>query len=140
MGLRLASENDELQESHDINVTPMLDVMLVLLIIFMVAAPLATVAVPVDLPESNAPADVRPDVPVYLSIREDSTLALGETDVTLETLAAALLAETGGDLDTRIYIRGDRAVPYGMLMEVMNTLRAEGYTQVGLVGLETPIP
>lgn len=136
MSIRLAGDEDELAESHDINVTPMLDVMLVLLIIFMVAAPLATVAVPVALPDSNAPADPRPEAPVYLSIRADSTLALGDANVTMEALGPRLLAETGGDMETRIYIRGDRAVPYGLLMEVMNALRAEGYTQVGLVGLE----
>ena len=140
MSLKLASESDDLVESHDINVTPMLDVMLVLLIIFMVAAPLATVAVPVNLPESNAPADPRPDTPIYLSIRPDSTLALGDADVTMAQLGAALAAETGGDIDTRIYIRGDRTVSYGTLMEVMNVLRAEGYTQVGLVGLESVAP
>ncbi len=140
MGIKLSGDSDELEESHDINVTPMLDVMLVLLIIFMVAAPLATVSVPVDLPDSNAPADPRPDKPIYLSIRADSTLALGETDVTMEGLGEALAAETGGDTETRVYIRGDRAVAYGELMGVMNALRAEGYSQVGLVGLEDVAP
>ncbi len=139
MSLRMAEDEGDLPESHEINVTPMLDVMLVLLIVFMIAAPLATVAVAVDLPASNAPADARPDRPVYLSIRADSTLALGERGVNMETLGEELLAETGGDLETRIYIRGDRVVAYGLLMEVMNTLRAEGFTQVGLVGLEQPL-
>ncbi|MEI4470235.1 TonB system transport protein ExbD [Frigidibacter sp. MR17.24] len=131
------SAGDELAETHEINVTPFIDVMLVLLIIFMVAAPLATVDVPVDLPASTAAARERPDAPVYLSVTEDLSLLLDDSDVTRDGLAAALAARTGGDRDARIFLRADQAVAYGDLMAVMNLLQRAGYLKVALVGIET---
>jgi biopolymer transport protein ExbD len=136
MSIRLDHGTDELLEVHDINVTPFIDVMLVLLIIFMVAAPLATVDVPVDLPSSSAPPQQRPPKPVYLTLKADGSLALGDTPVARDELADQLATATAGDKDQRIFLRGDRAVPYGAVMELMNDLRRAGYLKVALVGME----
>jgi biopolymer transport protein ExbD len=137
MAVHLDHGADELAEVHDINVTPFIDVMLVLLIIFMVAAPLATVDVPVDLPASTVPPQQRPDKPVYLTIKADLSLAIGDDPVTAGSLAAALAAATGSNKKQRIFLRADRSVPYGAVMQVMNDLRAADYLKVALVGLET---
>ncbi|KKX31594.1 TonB system transport protein ExbD [Rhizobium sp. LC145] len=131
------NHGDELSENHEINVTPFIDVMLVLLIIFMVAAPLATVDVNVDLPASSAKPAERPDEPLYLTVKEDLTLNLGNDAVTREALAAALEQATQGNKDTRIFLRADKAVDYGQFMEVMNLLRDAGYLKIALVGLES---
>ena len=136
MAMRLDHGADELSEVHDINVTPFIDVMLVLLIIFMVAAPLATVDIAVNLPTSAAPPQPRPDKPLLLTLRPDLSLALGDTVVPRDTLAGALTAATNGDRDTRIFLRADKVVPYGELMAVMDLLRAAGFLKVALVGLE----
>ena len=136
MAMRLDHGAEELTEVHDINVTPFIDVMLVLLIIFMVAAPLATVDVPVDLPAANVVQQKRPDKPVYLTIKADLTLAIGDDPVSPGGLGAALEAATGADKDSRIFLRADRAVHYGDVMQVMNDLRAARYLKVALVGLE----
>ena len=130
-------ETGGLEEVHEINVTPFIDVMLVLLIIFMIAAPLATVDVAVDLPGSTAEPAPRPSEPVYLTLRQDLSLALGEDAVARDGLGAALDGVAGGDRETRIFLRADAAVAYGELMEVMNLLRDAGYLKVALVGLET---
>ena len=130
-------DGDDLAENHEINVTPFIDVMLVLLIIFMVAAPLATVDVNVDLPVSNATPAQRPDQPVYVTVKPDLTLALDNTDIAPGGLAAALAEATEGDREQRIFLRADREVAYGDLMEVMNTLRDTGYLKIALVGLES---
>jgi biopolymer transport protein ExbD len=137
MAIRLDHGTDELAEVHDINVTPFIDVMLVLLIIFMVAAPLATVDVPVDLPSSTATPQQRPPKPVYVTIKADGSLAIGDNPVAHDALADALAAATGGDHDQRIFVRGDRVVPYGDVMQLMNDLRGAGYLKVALVGMET---
>ncbi|CAO3362183.1 TonB system transport protein ExbD [Azospirillum palustre] len=138
MGARLGSGNeDDLTETHEINVTPFIDVVLVLLIIFMVAAPLATVDVPVDLPASTATPTPRPDKPLFLTIQADKTLSLGETATTKEALGAALDAATNGDKTQRVFLRADKTVDYGALTEVMNSLRGAGYLKIGLVGLES---
>ncbi len=137
MGLHLHEGGDDLQENHEINVTPFIDVMLVLLIIFMVAAPLATVDVKVDLPASTAKPVPRPDQPVYLSIKENGELFLGEDPVEQAQLGAALDRLTAGDKQKTIFVRGDKGVDYADLMSVMDNLRGAGYLKIGLVGLET---
>ncbi|UOK70977.1 TonB system transport protein ExbD [Ancylobacter polymorphus] len=137
MGAKLQStDTDDLVENHEINVTPFIDVILVLLIIFMVAAPLSTVDVAVDLPASNAQVQPRPDKPVYLTVKSDLVLAIGNDDVARETLGATLDRTTEGKRDTRIFLRADKTVDYGALMEVMNLLRAAGYLKIALVGIE----
>lgn len=136
MALRLAHDDDEPAETHEINVTPFIDVILVLLIIFMIAAPLATVDMAVDLPASTAERQPRPDKPVFLTLKADGSLALGEKTVARDTLAAALAARTKGNREERIFLRADRAVSYGDVVALMNVLRAAGYLKVALVGLE----
>lgn len=132
---------DELSENHEINVTPFIDVMLVLLIIFMVAAPLATVDINVDLPASTAKPAERPEEPLYLTVKEDLSLNIGNDAVQREQLAATLDRVTEGKKDTRVFLRADKAVDYGQFMEVMNLLRDSGYLKIALVGLETlPAP
>jgi biopolymer transport protein ExbD len=137
VAIRLDHGSDELTEVHDINVTPFIDVMLVLLIIFMVAAPLATVDVPVDLPAATVQPQQRPDKPVYLTVKADLSLAIGDDPISGGSLAAALDAATASNKDERIFLRADRSVPYGDVMQVMNDLRAAGYLKVALVGLES---
>ncbi len=122
--------------THEINVTPFIDVILVLLIIFMVAAPLSTVDVNVDLPTSTAKPSQRPDKPLFITIKPDLSLALGETPISRAGLAAALDAATSGDKDQRIFVRGDKSVAYGSVMELMNLLRDAGYLKIALVGLD----
>ena len=134
--LRGHENDDELAENHEINVTPFIDVMLVLLIIFMVAAPLATVDVNVDLPISNAPASGRPDTPLWLTVGPDLALSLGNQPVAQGDLAAALDAATDGDREARVFLRADSAVAYGDLMGVMNALREAGWLKIALVGLD----
>jgi len=127
----------DLEENHEINVTPFIDVILVLLIIFMVAAPLATVDVNVDLPGSTATPAPRPETPLFLTLKDDLTLAIGNDSVPRAAFAAVLDGKTKGDKQTRIFLRADKAVGYGELMEVMNRLRGAGYLKIALVGLET---
>ncbi|MEA2906391.1 MAG: biopolymer transport protein ExbD [Alphaproteobacteria bacterium] len=138
MSVRLDHGEDTLTELHEINVTPFIDVMLVLLIIFMVAAPLATVDIAVNLPASTAEPQPRPDKPVFLTVKADLTLAIGEQPLPRESLASALAVATKGDKDMRIFLRADKTVPYGEMMEVMNLMRRAGYLKVALVGLEKP--
>ena len=126
----------DLGQNSDINVTPFVDVMLVLLIIFMVAAPLATVDILVNLPAASVQPQPRPDKPLYLSIKSDLTLALGNDAVARDMLRSTLDAAAKGDKSTLIFLRADKAVPYGELMEVMNLLRTAGYLKIALVGLE----
>jgi biopolymer transport protein ExbD len=138
MGLHLnENSDDDLVENHEINVTPFIDVMLVLLIIFMVAAPLATVDIKVDLPASTAKPVARPEKPLFLSVKTDQSLFLGEEKISREQLGQVLDAKTKGKKDTTIFFQADKGVDYGDLMEVMNALRGAGYLKVGLVGLET---
>lgn len=136
MADRLQDDSDDLVESHEINVTPFIDVMLVLLIIFMVAAPLSTVDVPVDLPVSTAKRTQKPDKPLYLTVKDDLTLAIGNDTVSRSQVGPALDQATEADRTRRVFLRADKTVPYDELMEVMNLLRAAGYLKVALVGLE----
>jgi biopolymer transport protein ExbD len=125
MSVRLDHGEDTLSEVHEINVTPFIDVMLVLLIIFMVAAPLATVDIPVNLPAVDATQLPR-EKPVYLTVRPDLAIAVGNDPVGRDALRGALDAAT----------KGDKTVPYGELMEIMTALRKAGYLKVSLVALE----
>jgi biopolymer transport protein ExbD len=136
MAIRLSQQEDALDEIHEINVVPFIDVILVLLIIFMVAAPLSTVDVNVDLPASTANPAPRPDKPLFLTVKPDLTLALGDSPIARGDLASALDAETQGDREQRVFVRADRVVPYGEVMEVMNLLRGAGYLKIGLVGMD----
>jgi biopolymer transport protein ExbD len=111
--------------------------MLVLLIIFMVAAPLATVDVPVDLPSSTAQPQQRPPKPVYITIKADGSVAIGEDSMPRDALPGALDAATHGDKEQRLFVRGDKAVPYEFVMQVMNALRDAGYLKLALVGRES---
>jgi len=129
-------EDDEDEEAHEINVTPFIDVMLVLLIIFMVAAPLSTVDLPVDLPSSSAAPTSKPDKPVYITIKSDLALALGDDPVRRADLVQALDAMPDAAKDRRIFLRADRTVPYGDLMDVLELLRVGGYLRIALVALE----
>ena len=134
--MRFNEEFDESGEMHDINVTPFIDVMLVLLIIFMVAAPLATVDVRVDLPASTSKPQPRPEKPVFLSVKADKQMYVGEQLVTSENLTSVLDQTTHTDKQTTIFFQADKSVDYETLMSVMDTLRKAGYLKVGLVGME----
>ncbi|HXW26080.1 MAG TPA: TonB system transport protein ExbD [Xanthobacteraceae bacterium] len=140
MSVRLDHADLDMQEAHEINVTPFIDVMLVLLIIFMIAAPLATVDISVDLPASTAQHQPRPDRPLFLTLKPDLSLALGDASIARDGLAPALDQATGGDREQRVFLRADKRVAYGDMMEVMNLLRAAGYLKVALVALETDRP
>ncbi|GGA58223.1 TonB system transport protein ExbD [Nitratireductor aestuarii] len=139
-GINSNTEDDDLVENHEINVTPFIDVMLVLLIIFMVAAPLATVDINVDLPRSAATPQPRPDEPLYVTVDKDLGVAVGNDRVAQAELGSVLDRVTKGDKETRVFLRADQAVSYGDLMNVMNQLRVAGYLKIALVGLEGPLP
>ena len=137
LGGNIGGGDDDLAQVHEINVTPFIDVILVLLIIFMIAAPLATVDIAVDLPASSAQRQPRPTKPIFLTIKRDHSLALGEQAFAKAQLAGELDRLTKNDRKQRIFLRADKVVPYGEMMEVMNALRAAGYLKIALVGLET---
>lgn len=134
--MRLNEDLDDSGELHEINVTPFIDVMLVLLIIFMVAAPLATVDIRVDLPASSAKPQPRPEKPVFLSVKADKQLYVGDEPVTAEQLTSVLDQRTQSNKETTIFFQADKTVNYETLMSVMDTLRKSGYLKVGLVGME----
>ena len=140
MGASLADtdldDDSDFAESHEINVTPFIDVILVLLIIFMVAAPLSTVDLPIDLPTSTATPQKKPDKPIYVSVKPDLTLAIQEEPVKRIDLIRSLDAMADVSKDRAIFIRADRSVPYGEFFGLMEMLRAGGYTKVKLVALE----
>jgi len=130
-------DDDDMLETHDINVTPFIDVVLVLLIVFMIAAPLSTVDIPVQLPSTQAQPQKRPDDPLYLTLTENLEIRLGNDVVAREALATELERLTGPDKSQPVYLRADRSVDYGDLMELMNLLRSAGYLKVALVGQES---
>jgi biopolymer transport protein ExbD len=134
--LGLDDDDDDFAEAHEINVTPFIDVILVLLIIFMVAAPLSTVDLPVDLPTSTAVPQKKPDKPTYVTIKADLAVAIGETPVKRVDLVRSLDAMGEQGKDRRVFLRADRGVPYGELMDVLEILRTGGYVKVALVALE----
>ncbi|MFZ0810276.1 MAG: TonB system transport protein ExbD [Bradyrhizobium sp.] len=139
MGVSIADtdldDDADFAETHDINVTPFIDVILVLLIIFMVAAPLSTVDLPIDLPSSTATPQKKPDKPVYVSIKPDLTLAIGEKPVKRTDLISTLNAAADANPERLVLLRADRAVPYGDLMDVLELLRRGNY-RMKLVALE----
>jgi biopolymer transport protein ExbD len=140
MGISIADggfdDDEEFAEAHEINVTPFIDGMLVLLIIFMVAAPLSTVDLPINLPSSTASPEKKPDKPIYVSIKPDLSIAIGETQVKRSELVRALDGTEGAGKDHFIFIRADRAVPYGEMMDVLEILQAGGYAKIKLVARE----
>jgi biopolymer transport protein ExbD len=128
-------DDADFAETHEINVTPFIDVILVLLIIFMVAAPLSTVDLPIDLPSSTATPQKKPDKPVYVSIKPDLTLAIGEKPVKRAELVSTLNAAADANAERLVLVRADRGVPYGDLMDVLELLRQGNY-RMKLVALE----
>jgi biopolymer transport protein ExbD len=139
MGVSLADndfdDDSDFSETHEINVTPFIDVMLVLLIIFMVAAPLSTVDLPIDLPSSTATPQKKPDKPTYVSIKPDLSLAIGEKQIKRADLIAALDAAVESNPERLVFVRADRGVAYGDLMDVLELLRRGNY-RMKLVTLE----
>lgn len=136
MAIRLNDDLNDSGEMHEINVTPFIDVMLVLLIIFMVAAPLATVDIKVDLPASAAKPQPRPEKPLFLTVKANGQMYVGEQNVSQEQLASALDLITGTNKETTIFFQADKTVDYERIIDVMNLLRKSGYLKVGLVGME----
>jgi len=117
----------------DINVTPMVDVMLVLLVIFMVTAPLLTVGVPVDLPQTSAQTLNKPDKPLVISVNAEGKIYIQETEIPIDELVPKLQAITKAKKGTRIYVRGDRKINYGRVMQVMGMINAAGFSKVALI-------
>jgi biopolymer transport protein ExbD len=137
-GIRPDSDDDEddVDEQSEINITPFIDVMLVLLIIFMVAAPLSTVDVLVNLPVATAKAQPRPEKPIFVTIKADLTMAIGEDPVARGRLIPALDQVTSSNHDARLFLRADKTVGYGEVLGVLDLMREAGYLKVGLVALE----
>lgn len=127
------SRRGKAEPMAEINVTPLVDVMLVLLIVFMVAAPLLTVGVPIDLPKTEAKSLNTEQKPITVSVTPGGAVYLGDQTVPLDGLIAAMAAETGDNRDERIYVRGDQTADYGTVMQVMGVLSGAGYTHIGLI-------
>jgi biopolymer transport protein TolR len=121
------------QPMAEINVTPFVDVMLVLLIVFMITAPLLTVGVPVDLPKTRAAALSDTDEPLVVTINAAGAIFLQEHETPIENLVPRLVAVTGANPDIKIFVRGDKAIPYGSVMEVMGAISAAGFKKVSLM-------
>jgi biopolymer transport protein TolR len=128
----------------EINVTPMVDVMLVLLVIFMVTAPLLTVGVPVDLPKTKAAAMNNDDKPLVVSVKKDGSIYLQDTAIDMDSLGPRLAAITASKPDTTVYVRADKDINYGIFAEVLAELQSNGITKIGLVndakGTDTTAP
>jgi len=138
-GIRDTDDGDD-DEMSDINVTPFIDVILVLLIVFMVAAPLSTVDIAVQLPAATAKPQPRPEKPIYVTIKANLEIAIGEDTVGKAMFLSTVARVTNGNRDTRLFLRADKTVPYGELIAVLDQLRAAGYLKVGLVALEAVRP
>jgi biopolymer transport protein ExbD len=136
MAIRLDRGDNDLVELHDINVTPFIDVVLVLLIIFMVAAPLATVDIAVDLPRSGALPQPHPQKPIEVTLKSDGTLMIENGAITLAALPLRLDDISGGNKDRHVRLSVDRAVPYGEFYQLIETVRQAGYLKFDLLGLE----
>jgi biopolymer transport protein TolR len=145
MGAQLAGKSNgrgkrrSYSQLSEINVTPFVDVMLVLLIVFMVSAPLMTVGVPVDLPKTAAPSLPADNKPLFISIDTQNRIYLQETQVELNNLVPLLRAITENNPEARVLVRGDAKIAYGTMLQVMGTISAGGFTKVGLVA-ELPQP
>ncbi|MBT3360569.1 MAG: protein TolR [Rhodospirillales bacterium] len=137
-GLRRLGGREKSRPMADINVTPMVDVMLVLLVIFMVTAPLLTVGVQVDLPKTSADALPGQDEPLAVTVNAEGEIFLQDTQVNLENLAPRLIAITNNNPEARIFVRGDKGVVYGRIMQVMGTVNAAGFSKVALVTERMP--
>src|SRR5436190_22751800 len=122
----------------EINVTPFVDVMLVLLIVFMVSAPLLTAGVPIDLPQAQAKPLTIDKPPITVTLKEDGKVFVGDDETSIDQLVPKLTAMAKDGLDERIYVRGDRAASYGEIMKVMGTISGAGFTHLGLVALKEP--
>ncbi|HTO39634.1 MAG TPA: protein TolR [Rhizomicrobium sp.] len=133
MAATLQSRDRRRRAMAEINVTPFVDVMLVLLIVFMVTAPMLTVGVPVDLPKTKAQALGQDREPLSVSVRRDGEIYLQNTRIAEDGLVAKLEAISKNGYEQRIFVRGDKAVDYGRVMEVMGLLNAAGFTHIGLV-------
>lgn len=117
----------------DINVTPLVDVMLVLLVVFMVTAPLLTVGVPVDLPQTQAPAINEPKEPTVITVNKDGAIFIQETNIPIDGLVEKLQAITGANPDAVLYVKGDKDINYGRVLEVMSLVTAAGFHKVSLL-------
>ena len=135
-GIRSRADDDDLPENHEINVTPFVDVMLVLLIIFMVAAPLMTVGVPIDLPESQARALSADTQPITVSVDGEGKVFLQETEIALDEIVPRLQAIAQTGYEERIFVRADGASDYASVMRVLGRINGAGFRNVGLVTLQ----
>jgi len=135
LALRPPDDGDEgrYQPLAEINVTPMVDVMLVLLVIFMVTAPLLTVSVPIDLPKTTAATVTEPKKPIIVSVNRDDTVFIGDQKVAAADLASRLGKLAAEDPERVVYVRGDRTIPYGRLMDLLGLVNTAGFTKVSLI-------
>ena len=133
MGRSRAERSRAYRPMSEINVTPFVDVMLVLLIVFMVTAPLLTVGVPVDLPKTQSQSIAEPDEPLVVSVTAEGAIYLQDSEVEVEKLVPRLVAITDAKPDTRIFVRGDQAINYGRVMEVMGLVNSAGFSRVALI-------
>lgn len=127
-------------QMSQINVTPFVDVMLVLLVVFMITAPLLTVGVPVNLPQTQAPPLTQPDEPLEVTVNAKGEIFLQETAVELDALVPRLIAITENNPEARIYVRGDRTINYGRVLEVMGLITHAGFTRLALISAPADQP
>jgi biopolymer transport protein TolR len=135
---RARNGNGRYRPMSEINVTPLVDVMLVLLVVFMITAPLLTVGVPVDLPQTAAPPINEPKEPLTISVNREGEIFIQNADVPIDGLVEKLQAVTGGDPDSVLYVRGDKDINYGRVLEVMSLVTAAGFHKVSLVAQPPP--